>query len=99
MRAIGLFNPLVTIPSGDDFPQGSLATEATLQGSQIVHRECRCQLVEDRVIATVSLTFICGIHILALQDLAKGLDLLPETVVGHHQRKVYRGFRLFSGER
>ena len=46
------------------------------------------------MIATVSLTLIAGIYILALQDLAKGGYLLPETVLGHHQRKVETGLRL-----
>ena len=39
MRLIGLLYPTIAIPAGDDFAEACLATEASLQGTQIVHRE------------------------------------------------------------
>ena len=88
MRLVGLFNPVVAIPAGDDFPEASLATEASLQAAKIVHRECRCQLVEDGVVAAISDTLVAGIYKLALQCLAKGFHLLLKAVLGHHECEV-----------
>ena len=88
MRLVGLLNPFVAIPAGDDFPESSLATEATLQGSQVIHRKDWCQLVEDGVIASVSDALVASINELTLECLAKGLYLLFQTVLGHHQCEV-----------
>ena len=88
MRLIGLLYPTIAIPAGDDFPEACLATEASLQGTQIVHREGWCELVEDGVIAAVSDALVAGIHKLTLQHLAKGLYLLLQTILGHHHCKV-----------
>ena len=88
MRLVGLLNPLVAIPAGDDFSESCLAAKAALQGSQIIHREGWRKLVEDGVIASVSDALVAGINELTFQCLAEGLNLLFQTVLGHHQRKV-----------
>lgn len=88
VRLVGLLNPFVAIPAGDDFSESSLATEATLQGSQVIHREDWCQLIEDGVITSVSGALVAGINELTFKCLAKGLYLLFQTIVGHHQSKV-----------
>ena len=88
MRLIGFLNPMVAIPARDDFPKSCLAAEATLQGSQIVHREGWRELVEDGVIAAVADALVASINELTLQCLAKGFYLLFQTILGHHQRKV-----------
>ena len=85
MRLVGLFNPMVAIPAGDDFPETSLAAEASLQSTKIVHRKCRRQLIEDGVIAAISDALVASINKLTLQCLAKGFHLLLKTVLGHHE--------------
>ena len=96
MAFVGLLNPMVAIPTGDDFPQTSLTTEASLQAAKIVHRESRRQLVEDRVIAAISNTFIAGIYKLALQRLAKGFHLLLKAVLGHQECEVETSLGFFE---
>ena len=76
MRLVGLLNPMVAIPAGDDFSESCLAAKATLQGSQIIHREGWRKLVEDGMIASVSDALVASINELAFQRLAKGLYLL-----------------------
>ena len=88
MRLVGLLNPFIAIPAGDDFPESCLAAKATLQGSQIIHREGWRKLVEDGVIASVSDAFVAGINELTFKRLTEGLYLLFQTVFGHHQREV-----------
>lgn len=99
VRLVGLLNPFVAIPAGDDFSESCLATEATLQGSQVIHREDWCQLIEDGVITSVSDALVLSIDILILQSLTEGTNLLRETIVGHHQRKVDARFALTSTPR
>ena len=99
VRLVGLLNPVVAIPAGDDFPETSLATEASLQSTKIVHRERWCQLVEDRVIAAISGAFVTSIHKLTLQCLAKGFHLLVQTILSHHHREVQTCLRLLSTTR
>ena len=88
MRLVGLLNPFVAIPAGDDFPKSCLATEATLQGSQIIHHEDWRKLVEDGVIASISDALIASINELTFKCLAKSLYLLFQTIFSHHQREV-----------
>ena len=97
MRFVGLLNPLVAIPAGDDFPESCLAAETTLQGSQIIHREGWRKLVEDGMIASVSDALVAGINKLTFECLAEGLYLLVETILSHHQREVDTSLRFFGG--
>ena len=76
MRLVGLLNPFVAIPAGDDFSETCLTTETPLQGAQIIHREGWRKLVEDGVIASVSDALVAGINELTFQGFAKGLYLL-----------------------
>ena len=88
MRLVDLLNPMVAIPAGDDFPESCLAAEATLQGSQVIHREDWCQLIEDGVITSVSDALVAGINELTFKCFAKSLYLLLQAVLGHHQGEV-----------
>ena len=94
VRLVGLLNPFVAIPAGDDFPKSCLATETALQGSQVIHRKNWCQLVEDGMVASVSDALVASINKLILECLAKSLYLLFQTVLGHHQRELDCCFRL-----
>ena len=99
MRLVDLLNPMVAIPAGDDFTETGFAAEAALQGSQVIHREDWCQLIEDGVITSVSDALVAGINELTFKCLAKGLYLLFQTIVGHHQREVDTSLRFFGGHR
>jgi len=77
--AIGFLNPTIAFPAGDDVAQSRLTTIATLQSSEVIHRERRSQLVEHRVIGSVALALVAGIDVLILQSLAEGLDLLAQA--------------------
>ena len=88
MRLVGLLNPMVAIPAGDDFTKSCLTAETTLQGAQIIHREGWRKLVEDGVIASVSDALVAGINELTFKCFAKSLYLLLQAVLGHHQGEV-----------
>ena len=90
MCLVGLLNPFVAIPARDDFTKSCLTAETTLQGAQIIHREGWRKLVEDGVIASVSDALVASINKLTLQRLTKGLYLLLQTILGHHQCKLDR---------
>ena len=91
----GLADPAVTLPSGDNLDERVAGRVVTLQGSQVFERECRRQLVEDRLVLSVSLAIVTGHYILTHQCLAEGLDLLHQTVLSHHQGKVETSLALF----
>ena len=74
--AIGFLNPAIALPTGDDVAQSRLTAVASLQGTEIIDGEYRCQLVEHRVVGSISLALVLSIDILTLQGLAKGGYLL-----------------------
>ena len=86
------FNPSVTFPSHDDVAESAFRAVA-LQGSQIVAREGWRQLVEHRVVGTITLTFVACIDVFIAECLAKHLHLLVETILSHHQREVQTSLR------
>ena len=96
MRAVSLFYPAVAAPARYYFPQTSLAAESALKCSQVVHSEQWCQLVEHRVIATVTDALVACINKLTLECLAKCLYLLRQAVLGHHSCKVQTGLALLG---
>ena len=97
MMTVDGHNPSVSFPTHHDVSKSAL-TSACFQCTEIVARECRCQLVEHRVIGAISLTLILSIDVFVSECLAEGLDLLIQTVFSHHQREVNRGIRFFSGK-
>ena len=99
MCLVDLLNPFVAIPAGDDFPETCLTAETTLQGSQIIHRESWRKLVEDGVIDSISDALVASINELTFKCLAKGLYLLFQSVLGHHQREVETSLRLLGATR
>ena len=86
--AVGLANPSVAHPARDNHAQGPIGTESTLQSPKVIYRKRGGQLVEDRVIGTISLALDLSIDILTLQGFTEGLDLLRQTVLSHHQGKL-----------
>ena len=94
MLLVGLLNPAVTHPAGDNLSERHVATEATLQSTQVIYGERGSQLVEHRVVGSISLTLILGIDILTLQSFTEGFDLLTQTILSHHQRKLQTSLAL-----
>ena len=92
----GLADPTVTLPSGDNLDERVAGRVVTLHGSQVFERECRRQLVEDRLVLSVSLAIVTGHYILTHQCFAESLDLLHQTVVSHHQGKVEASLRFLG---
>ena len=90
MFAIGFLYPSIAFPPGDDVAQGRLTTIATLQRAEVIHCERGCQLIEHRVIGSIALALVLSIDILILQCLTEGLNLLTQTILGHHQSKLDR---------
>ena len=88
-------NPAVTFPTHDYVTKSALGS-ACFQGTEIVARECRSQLVKDAVVGSIALAFVLGTNVLVAECLAKGLDLLTQTIFGHHQGEVKTGFRLMA---
>ena len=87
MMAVDSLDPSVSFPAHDDVTKSALAS-ACFQCTEIIARECWSQLVEHGVISTISLTLILSIDIFVSECLAEGLDLLLETILGHHQGKL-----------
>ena len=74
MFAIGLLNPSVTFPAGDDVPESRLTAVAALQSPEVIHCERGSQLVEHRVVGSITLALFTRIDILILQCLAEFLS-------------------------
>ena len=72
--AVGFLNPAIALPSGDDVAQSRLTTVSTLQGTEVIHCERGSQLVEHRVVGSITLALFTRIDILILQCLAEFLS-------------------------